>query len=664
MARNKGVWLLAIYLFLAVYLLPMFPHGGSANELTRWATAASLIEKGSFEISWTESLIGKNVDTATVGAKIYSNKAPGPAMLAAPFYGLTRIFIGEPSASNIRISWFVMRFAIASMPLFLLGLWLYKKEADEFSLATLLFATPLFLYSLLLFSHVLVGVLVYFAFRLIYDNRVIMPGNSLLAGALCGLAVISEFPAIFAVATLGAGILLAAKRDRLSGIAYFVLGGLPFAVLLLIYNYSLFGSPLSMSYAHESFPEWAEVAGQGVFGIGLPSISNVFLLLFSPLRGLIFTAPILVLSIFRFFTSQDSASHRHRVKIATIIVTILFISGHGAAHGGWAFSARYLVFIIPLFLDSLFDHEAYEYSNLWQGLLFGVSILLCAIPVLTFPFAPPEFRFPHNDFWVSFLMQENWYVPNTGNVFGMQSSVWSLIPVVLALAGVVLIVCLTSRRRTKFAIGFGASLLLVGAYVFWPLTETDEARFRRATIAERYFIPANRLDAFREQAVARGDSAALRRVNDFAWNIADVRAFVPDDFPYLASREFSLSPTRLMASAVELQKQSRTDEAEQILKNGKTEFPFAACEFSSNLAVIYYSTNRKDLALAELEQIQPLVNKASRPDCLRSQFLLGSLYREMNRPDDANKLLRGFLLNSESSTDTQIREFRRQLIGK
>lgn len=43
--------ILLIYVFLAVYLLPMFPHGGSANELTRWATAASLVEKDSFEIS-------------------------------------------------------------------------------------------------------------------------------------------------------------------------------------------------------------------------------------------------------------------------------------------------------------------------------------------------------------------------------------------------------------------------------------------------------------------------------------------------------------------------------------------------------------------------------------------------------------------------------------
>jgi hypothetical protein len=163
--RDNGAWLIAIYLFLSVYLLPMFPHGGSANELTRWATAASLVEKGSFDISWTEPLIGPNVDTAQVGDKVYSNKAPGTAVLAAPVYGLTRVFIGPPNASNIRVSWFAMRFVLSTLPLLLLGVWFYSRESDELSLATLLFATPLFLYSLLFFSHVFVAVVVYLRFE-------------------------------------------------------------------------------------------------------------------------------------------------------------------------------------------------------------------------------------------------------------------------------------------------------------------------------------------------------------------------------------------------------------------------------------------------------------------------------------------------------------------
>ena len=344
--------ILLIYVFLAVYLLPMFPHGGSANELTRWATAASLVEKGSFEISWTETLTGKNVDTARVGEKTYSNKAPGAAVLAAPFYALSRIFIGPPNASNIRISWFLMRLFIGTLPIFLLALWLYRKGADEFALATVLFTTPLFLYSFLLFSHVLVAVLVYFAFRLLYDPGAASLQKCFWAGVLSGLAVISEFPAIFAVFVFATGLLFTAGRERYRRLSFFVLGGAPFAVLLLVYNASLFGSPFSMSYAHESSPEWAEVASHGAFGIGFPTLSNGFLLLLSPARGLFFYSPILILSAIALFTARDRTTLRHRVKTWAIVASLLIMCGHGAAHGGWAMGARYLILILPLLLDS------------------------------------------------------------------------------------------------------------------------------------------------------------------------------------------------------------------------------------------------------------------------------------------------------------------------
>ena len=79
-----------------------------------------------------------------------------------------------------------MRFCLGTLPLLFLAIWLYQKDIDEFSLATLLFATPLFLYSLLFFSHVLVAVLIYFIFRLLFDVRnwlyVIVCGRDFLPG--------------------------------------------------------------------------------------------------------------------------------------------------------------------------------------------------------------------------------------------------------------------------------------------------------------------------------------------------------------------------------------------------------------------------------------------------------------------------------------------------
>ncbi len=642
-----------------MYLLPMFPHGGSANELTRWATAVSLVEKSSFEISWTEDLIGKNVDTARINDKTYSNKPPGTAVLAAPIYALTRIFIGAPDASNIRISWFVMRFFLSTLPLLLLGFWLYNRDTDEVSLAALLFATPLFVYSLLFFSHVLVAVLLYFAFRLLYDTERIFLRNCTLAGFFCGFAVTCEFPAVVPVAVFAIGLFFADKRNESSwqNVFFFALGGAPFAVLLLIYNYAIFGSPFALSYAYESFPEWAEVAGQGVFGIGFPTLSNIYLLLISPARGLFFFAPILFLPMIAFFTSRERKTWRHRVKVAAIVVSILVMCGHGAAHGGWAFGARYLVFILPLMLDSFFDGEIFEFSNVWQGMLFTVSFLLCTLPALTFPFAPPEFKYPHNNFWGKFLFYENWFTPNLANVFGISSGVWSILPVLAALVAVLIILRRYARRPPRFTIGIFAGLIMVGGYLALPNLDNAENEFRRATIAERYYKPADRLEVYK----ASINPQTQQRVNNFEWTIADIRAAAPNDFPYLATRDFTRSPSAELKKVIELQNQGKTAEAEAVLQKGKEDFSFARCEFATNLAVIYYTTGKKDAALKELESIQTSVSDSSRPDCLRSQFLLGSLYREAGEINKANQAFQKFFDNTQNTNDPEIKNFRQQI---
>ena len=660
---SARVSILLLFGFLAVYLLPMFPHGGSANELTRWASAASLVEHRSFEISWTESLIGKNVDTARVGDALYSNKAPGTAVLAAPFYALTRIFVGPPNPSNIRTSWFVMRLVIGTLPLLLLALWFHRKGANEFSLATVLFATPLFLYSLLFFSHVFVAVVVYFAFCLLYDSDRATPKKCLWAGLLSGLAVTCEFSSLFAILVFGAGLLFTGKRERYRRVAFFVLGGVPFAILLLVYNNSLFGSPFSVSYAHESFPEWAEVASQGVFGIGVPTPSNAFLLLLSPARGLLFFSPILILSAILLFTPREKVTLRKRVKIWTVVLSFLLMCGHGAAHGGWAMGARYLILILPFLLDSLVRGDLARFSVPLRGALFAVSFLLCTIPALTFPFAPPEFSFPHNNFWRPLLVNEHWFTPTLGNALGLPASGISLLPVLLAFLGVICLVCRNARQRNGFVLGVLAGFVVVGTYAFLPNLDDKETQFRRATIAERFFRPANRLEPIRREATAEKDWKTLRRINESEWNIADTRASAPDDFPYLETRTLNPSPVAELKNVLALQQTGKGAEGEQILQNAKTKYPYGRCEISTNLAIIYYTTNRKELALQELESVQSLVDKAASPNCTRSQFLLGSLYQELGRNEDALRVFRQFMTNTEGATDPETKSYRQKLSG-
>jgi hypothetical protein len=663
--KDNGIWLIAIYLFLSIYLLPMFPHGGSANELTRWATAASLVEKGSFDISWTEPLIGPNVDTAKFADKTYSNKAPGTAVLAAPIYALTRLFIGPPDTSNIRVSWFVMRFFISTLPLLLLALWFYAREIDEMSLALLLFATPLFLYSLLFFSHVFVAIVIYFAFRAAFDQRYILPWHALISGLLCGVAVISEFTAVIPAAVFGVGLIFADKRERFKRPLFFLLGGLPFALLLAWYNSSLFGSVFSLSYAHESFPEWAEVAGHGVFGIGWPSLSNLYLLLLSPSRGLFFAAPIFLYSIFAFFTSRELGTVRHRVKVAAIIVTILVLSGHGAAHGGWAFGPRYLILIMPLMLDSFFDGEIYEMSNLWQGLWFGISLVFCTLPALTFPFAPPELSQPLRNFWLKFLTSENWYTPNFANVIGAPSSIWTMLPVFALLLLAAYIVLKNARRPRRFLTGLVSAAVITSVYLAFPTRSFNpENAFRRATIAERFFMPAGRLDQLKANAESSRDVGTLNRIRQAEWMIADTRAFAPNDWPYMQVSELPPSPTALMQRAANLQQQGKADEAADLLRSGIGHFDFARCGMTTNLAVVLYNAGDRDGALKELEKIQPLVTSTSSPDCLRSQYLLGSLLQENGDTNGAQSAYKLFINNSASSNDPQIQDLRRKLTTK
>jgi len=69
-------------------------------------------------------------------------------------------------------------------------------------------------------------------------------------------------------------------------------------------------------------------------------------------------------------------------------------------------------------------------------------------------------------------------------------------------------------------------------------------------------------------------------------------------------------------------------------------------------------------ALAELESVQALVNPASRPDCLRSQYLLGSLYRDLGRETDAQQTFQKFLANTAGSTDAETKALRKSLNAK
>ena len=264
----------------------MFPHGGSANELTRWATAASLVENGSFEISWTEPLIGKKCGYGAGRREDLFQQGPRDRCLAAPLYALRQdLCWAAKRLKHIRTRWFVMRLFIGHASTSSSRA-LARKGADEFSWRRSSSRHRSFSIACCFSRTSLLPCSSISPFACFTMPAALLLKRCFWAGLLSGVAVTSEFSAIFAIFVFAAGLLFTGKRERYRRLSYFILGGAPFALLLLLYNNSLFGSPFSISYAHESFPEWAGVRVRA-FRHRLSDTQTGFCCL-SPARGLLF----------------------------------------------------------------------------------------------------------------------------------------------------------------------------------------------------------------------------------------------------------------------------------------------------------------------------------------------------------------------------------------
>src|SRR5260221_706487 len=286
--------IIAIYALLALLVIPVFPHFSSPNEFPRWLLVASVTEGQTIEVSKFTPLLGPGFeDLAVVDGRLYSNKAPGLALAAAPGYLLARPFLGPPSRETLRPALTAMRWCAATLPLLLMAL-LFVRAARErgatsvtFAVFTLLFATPLFAYGLLLFSHGLVAAALFAAWVLLY----LRDRGGLAAGALIGIAVMSEYPVAIAAAVLVCGLAVTTQWKRLGLV---LCGGAPFAVALALYQKAAFGGPFAAAYRFEKVEEFRTLGARGIGGVGLPSPAVLAGLLFHPARGLLLFSPVLI----------------------------------------------------------------------------------------------------------------------------------------------------------------------------------------------------------------------------------------------------------------------------------------------------------------------------------------------------------------------------------
>ncbi len=116
-------------------------------------------------------------------------------------------------------------------------------------------------------------------------------------------------------------------------------------LLLLSYNATCFGSPWILSSAREAHPDFATLAGKGLFGLGLPSPRVAWDFLFHPARGLLLFSPFLLWVVPGFVSWWRSREDRADCVFALAAVAGLFLilTGYPNWHGGWALGNRYLL---------------------------------------------------------------------------------------------------------------------------------------------------------------------------------------------------------------------------------------------------------------------------------------------------------------------------------
>ena len=514
---KRGSWaILLLYLFCAVYLVPVYPHYVSANELAHWVIDASLVEHGTLDTRWSEPLIGKLVDSTARGAAIYSNKPPGLALVSAPGYLVVRLLGGPPNPHNLRWYLYAMRLVGATLPvavLVMLPAW--RRRATPFATAALLFGTCLFFYGALLFAHTLAALLVYAAYRALFPGgEPETPRGAVAAGALAGFATLTDYPAALAVIVF-AGALLVWRRRRL---AFFLLGGAPFALLFAAFNWVMFRSVFTLSRSHEAFASNIAYTSRGLWGLSIPSLPALWTVILSPSRGLLFYSPVLLLAI-PALRPRDAAGW---TRIALIAAALLFLASYSASDGGWGAGTRYLVFIVPIVAEAIPLPTARS-GALGSGLLV-LSAVLCVFPALTFLFAPPEFPWVHSTF-LRPLLAKGFYMPNLGALAA--DTPLTLVPVVAAAAAAI-----------GFAVRGGGPAAARGALlgaaasaivVFFPAKLSPFLLVERQVVSETYFRPVGEVAAAARQV---RNPALADQLAQVAASIDAARRYPPDDWPY------------------------------------------------------------------------------------------------------------------------------------
>jgi hypothetical protein len=463
----RSCWIFFIFLATFAYF---FPRWADWNANSRFDLVLAVVDQGTLAI---DSYYQNTGDYAFYKGHYYSDKAPGTAFLGIPVYRVFKTFFGQLLTERVtpllaknaafamtmnpagegftenKIYFFasltfVTFFAVA-IPSAFLGLLFYqlltrfsKNEVYKIGLAVgFSFATPVFAYANLFLGHMIAAFCLFVSFYLLFGWTGKGVFRLIAVGFLLTYSLITEYPTVLIVVALGLYALYKVPDWFQRG--WIALGGIPPLVLAIVYNWTIFGTPLPVGYEYSAL--WQDVHRIGFLSLTWPSVEALWGISFSSYRGLFFISPFLLMAIpgFYFFWQKKEYQPEFWVCAWSVASFFLFNGSSAMWSGGFAVGPRYLVPILPFLAFPIIFLLEYGQNNWFRvltGILIVVSLALVWVETIGGQGYPQIELNPLMDYSLPRILAGD-IARNLGMVVGLRG-LYSLIP--LMFLGILLLV--------------------------------------------------------------------------------------------------------------------------------------------------------------------------------------------------------------------------------
>jgi hypothetical protein len=421
-------------MLFAALLVPFsyFNHSDGWNQTARLAELHAVVVRKTLRIDAYHEITG---DKALIDGHYYSEKAPAIVAAALPSFALTvfaqRLAGVDPdSPSAWRVSEWISTSAavgaitaVGGVAFFALLESRLGTSAALLSTFAFFFGTLAFPYATSMFAHA--GTIGFLAIALWGTLGARAPARDFIAGLAAGLAVASEYPAVFSCGVIG---LYLGYLDR-GRMWRFGLATLPALALILANNYAISGSPFQLSYG--SNPVFPEMTTGNLMGFQLPRLERLSALLFSEYRGLFFWSPVLLLAL----PGMRELYRRDRpgaiLIAAAFFLTLLQVAAFYNWSGGNSFGPRYLAPALP-FVGVAAAYGIKRFPEM--GLVLTVVAIALTGMVTAIAIDPPsDVMTPLRSFYFARIEQGR-FADNLGTLLGAPLWLSLVVPIAMPAA--------------------------------------------------------------------------------------------------------------------------------------------------------------------------------------------------------------------------------------